>query len=67
MIAESDAVFKEGARAMRPAYGVDRGVSEPKYAGYIIYENLIILCQGVPADQFLERCSFFVSALHSSE
>jgi hypothetical protein len=62
-ITEDDAVFKEGVKDRRLAYGADRGVAGPKYGTYVIYNNLIILCQGANADQGMERCEFFVAAL----
>jgi hypothetical protein len=62
-LTESDAVFKEGVKDRRLAYGADRGAAGPKYGAYMIYENLIVLCQGATYDQSIERCEFFVSEL----
>ncbi len=67
VLGESDAVFKEGVRDRRLAYRGDRGAAGPKYGGYVIFENLIILCQGREAEQFLERCEYFVSELHLND
>lgn len=64
VLGESDAVFKEGVRDRRLAYGADRGAAGPKYGTYVIYENLVILCQGREAEQSFERCEYFVSELH---
>ena len=64
VLGEADAVFKEGVRDRRLAYRGDRGAAGPKYGGYVIYDNLIVLCQGVDLEQFIERCEYFVSELH---
>jgi hypothetical protein len=66
-LSEDDAVFKDGVTDRRLAYGADRGAAGPKYGTYVIYENLVILCQGANADQAFERCEFFVSALDGSD
>jgi hypothetical protein len=62
-ISKDDARFKEGVTDRRLAYGADRGAAGPKYGAYMIYENLVILCQGANADQGMERCEFFVTEL----
>jgi hypothetical protein len=66
-LTEDDAVFKEGVMDRRLAYGADRGAAGPKYGEYVIYENLIVMCQGANADQGMERCEFFVSELGPAE
>lgn len=65
-LSEDDAVFKEGVTDRRLAYGADRGAAGPKYGSYMIYENLIVLCQGAEATQSLEHCEFFISELGPS-
>lgn len=65
-LSEDDAVFKEGVTDRRLAYGADRGAAGPKYGSYMIYENLIVLCQGAAAPQSLERCEYFISQLNST-
>ncbi len=67
VLGESNAVFKEGVRDRRLAYGADRGAAGPKYGTYVIYENLVILCQGRETEQSFERCEYFVSELHLND
>ncbi len=62
-LSKDDARFKEGVTDRRLAYGADRGAAGPKYGSYVIYENLVVLCQGANADQGMERCVFFVGEL----
>ncbi len=62
-LSKDDARFKEGVTDRRLAYGADRGAAGPKYGSYVIYENLVVLCQGANADQGIERCAFFVGEL----
>lgn len=60
---EGDAVFKEGVRDRRLAWGGTGGPALPKYLSYMIYENLVVLCQGAEVAQSLERCEYFIAQL----
>ena len=69
IITKSDATWKEGVKDRRlistPTDGGSIGAaigskSSPKYADYIIYGNLIILCEGWNTEESLERCSGFI-------
>ena len=69
IITKSNASWKEGIKDRRlistPTDGGSIGAaigsnSSPKYADYIIYGNLIILCEGWNTEESLERCSGFI-------
>ena len=40
--------------------------SSPKYGDYIIYENLIILCEGHKSEESLRRCSLLIESLKNN-
>ena len=72
IIRKSDASWKEGIKDRRtistPTDGGSIGAaigskSSPKYGDYIIYGNLIILCEGWDTKESILRCSSFVNNL----
>jgi hypothetical protein len=72
IIRKSDASWKEGIKDRRtistPTDGGSIGAaigskSSPKYGDYIIYGNLIILCEGWDKEESISRCSSFVQNL----
>ena len=72
VIREDDALYKEGIRDRRVVIGslvgaIEGGSVGPKYGGYVIYENLILLCQGSGLEQSLERCGLLTKALQPVE
>mgnify|MGYP001360102304 CR=1 len=76
IITKSNATWKEGIKDRRlistPTDGGSIGAaigsnSSPKYADYIIYGNMIILCEGWDSDESLERCSNFISGIISND
>jgi hypothetical protein len=73
IITKKDASWKEGIKDRRtistPTDGGSIGAaigskSSPKYGNYIIYENLIILCEGHKSEVSMIRCS---SLIHDIE
>ena len=72
VIRKGDARWKEGIKDRRIMVGGSTGSSGKgggaptgskstnKYGDYIIYGNLIILCEGRTTEQSMERCSKFV-------
>ena len=73
IITKKDASWKEGIKDRRtistPTDGGSIGAaigskSSPKYGDYIIYENLIILCEGHKSEISMIRCS---SLIHDME
>jgi hypothetical protein len=72
VIRKGDANWKEGIKDRRIMVGGStgssgKGVGAPtgskstnKYGDYLIYGNLIILCEGKTTEQAIERCSKFV-------
>mgnify|MGYP006092809731 CR=1 FL=1 len=76
VITKKDATWKEGIKDRRlistPSDGGAIGAaigskSSPKYADYIIYGNLIILCEGWDSEESFSRCSDFVINLGKSQ
>ena len=74
IIRKKDASWKEGIKERRtistPTDGGSIGAaigskSSPKYGDYIIYGNLIILCEGWNTEESINRCSHFVLNLNS--
>ena len=72
IIRKRDASWKEGIKDRRtistPTDGGSIGAaigsnSSPKYGDYIIYENLIILCEGHKSEESLRRCSLLIDSL----
>ena len=39
----------------------------PRYGGYIVYENLILLCPGANLGQAIDRCKYLVIALKPND
>jgi hypothetical protein len=68
---DEDASFKDGVKDRRTIIGAGEGGGGrsgigPKYADYVIYNNVIILCPGGQAEQSHERCTELVNALEAS-
>ena len=75
IIRKRDASWKEGIKDRRtistPTDGGSIGAaigsnSSPKYGDYIIYENLIILCEGHKSEESLRRCSLLIESLKNN-
>ena len=75
IIRKRDASWKEGTKDRRtistPTDGGSIGAaigsnSSPKYGDYIIYENLIILCEGHKSEESLRRCSLLIESLKNN-
>ena len=76
VIRKGDAKWKEGIKDRRTMVGGSTGSSGKgggaptgskstnKYGDYIIYGNLIILCEGRSTEQSMERCSKFIADLN---
>lgn len=67
---ESAASFKPGVRDRRTIIGSGAGGGArsgigPKYADFVIYNNLLILCPGGQPEQAHERCADLIAALES--
>jgi hypothetical protein len=72
--AKDTQTWKEGARDRWFAGGVtdvssagSRQSPGPKYGDYMIFGNLVMLCQGANSEQSLERCATLVEALGGPE
>ena len=68
VLEEEDATWKEDIKDRKyffagPIGSHGSGSVQPKYGGYSIYGNMILLCEGANATHSLERCSSLISAL----
>jgi hypothetical protein len=66
LLKTSEVSWKEGTRDRRNsgfASGGGGGRLRPKYGSYIIYGNLIILCDGVTKNVSLENCGSLIDAM----
>lgn len=64
------AVFKEGVQDRRTIIGSGGGGGArsgigPKYADFVIYNNVVILCPGGQIEQSLERCADLIDAMEN--
>jgi len=69
---KKDAVYKEGVKERRMIIGGAGGAGGrsgigPRYGGYAVYENLILLCPGANLGQALDRCKYLVVALEPND
>ncbi len=65
-ITESESTWKVGVSDRRNSgftIGGGGGRTSPKYADYMIYGNVVMLCQGRESAQSLERCDQLVKAV----
>ena len=58
--------YTEGLRDRRTIVHT-RGSPTPRYGDFVIYGNMIALCEGRDAEQGSQRCAKLVEALDSSE
>ena len=68
---DDDATYKEGVkdRRMIVGSGIGGGARSgigPRYGGYAIYGNVIMLCGGAAGEQALERCELLSNALEEA-
>jgi len=62
VLTKKNALWSEGIKNRRTSGGPD-GSPLPKYGGYAIYANFIILCEGVNLEQSLYTCSKIINEL----
>lgn len=65
---EDKATYKEGVKDRRMIVGSGigggaRSGTGPRYGGYAIYGNIVMLCAGAAGEQALERCEELATAL----
>ena len=68
---EDEATYKEGVKDRRMIVGSGigggaRSGTGPRYGGYAIYGNIVMLCAGAAGDQALERGEELATALSES-
>lgn len=64
-VTEADSTWKEGVKDRRTSgftIGGGGGSLAVKYADYMIYGNVIMLCQGRDSEQSLQRCDQLIKA-----
>jgi len=69
VVNSEDATWKEGVRDRRVVIGATGTVSNgvgPKYGDYVIFANVVMLCEGLDSAQSLERCESLALALRGS-
>ena len=69
---KKEAVYKEGIKERRMVIGGVGGAGGrsgigPRYGGYVVYENLILLCPGANLGQAVDRCKYLVIALKPND
>ena len=62
VLTKKNALWSTGIKNRRTSGGPD-GSPLPKYGGYVIYDNFIILCEGVNLDQSIKTCSKLINEL----
>ena len=62
VLTKKESLWAEGIKNRRTSGGPD-GSPLPKYGGYVIYGNLILLCEGVTLDQSTQTCSNLIRNL----
>jgi len=62
VLTKKESLWAEGIKNRRTSGGPD-GSPLPKYGGYAIYGNFILLCEGVSLDQSLQTCSNLIRNL----
>ncbi len=68
VLEREDATWKEGIKDRRyffagPIGSHGSGAVKPKYGGYAIYGNMVLLCEGANPTHSLERCTSLIGAL----
>ena len=66
-----EATYKEGVKDRRMIVGSGigggaRSGTGPRYGGYAIYGNIVMLCAGAAGEQALERCEELATALNEA-
>ena len=63
-LSKNDALWSEGIQDRRMIVGGgSRGSQNPRYGGYVIFGNLVILCEGRTSEHSLEQCAPLIALL----
>ena len=65
VLTKKNSLWPTGIKNRRTSGGPD-GSPLPKYGGYVIYSNLILLCEGVNLDQSLKTCSKIIQVINEN-
>lgn len=66
-----DATWNEGVKDRRFYFAAPlshgSGSVQPKYGGYVIYGNMVLLCEGANPEHSQDRCEALISAMQAPE
>ena len=66
-LSSNNALWSEGVRDRRMIVGGgSRGSQNPRYGDYMIFGNLVILCEGRTSEHALEQCAPLISLLRGN-
>ena len=65
VLTKKNSLWPTGIKNRRTSGGPD-GSPLPKYGGYVIYANFILLCEGVNLDQSLKTCSKIIQVINEN-
>ena len=66
-LSSNNALWSEGVRDRRMIVGGgSRGSQNPRYGDYLIFGNLVILCEGRNSEHALEQCAPLISLLREN-
>jgi len=66
-LSSNDALWSEGVRDRRMIVGGgSRGSQNPRYGDYVIFGNVIILCEGRTSEHALDHCAPLISLLRGN-
>jgi hypothetical protein len=65
VLTKKKSLWPTGIKNRRTSGGPD-GSPLPKYGGYVIYANFILLCEGVNLDQSLKTCSKIIQEINEN-
>ena len=69
ILASRDVTWKEGnsdRRVNRRGAGSGPGSAKAKYLYYLIYENVVILCEGLDEDESIKLCNSIINKINLS-
>ena len=66
VLTKKESLWPEGIRNRRTSGGPD-GSPLPKFGGYVVYGNFILLCEGVNQEQSIQSCSNFINNLEEKK
>ena len=62
VLTKKESLWNEGIKNRRTSGGPD-GSPLPKYGGYVIYGNFVLLCEGISLEQSIQSCNNLIRNL----